>query len=99
MPMPVLEEVAGLDPEDADRSYPIVTGDYSLTPRWESVPVRVGATVVKPTPIFTKLDESVVEEELARLRNEEPDAGSDGPNDSDGTDDPDGAAATGDGDA
>jgi methionyl-tRNA synthetase len=70
MPMPVLEDVSGLDPEDADRSYPIVTGDYSLTPRWESVPVRIGATVVKPTPIFTKLDESVVEEELARLRND-----------------------------
>ncbi|TPG13878.1 methionine--tRNA ligase [Pedococcus bigeumensis] len=70
MPMPVLEDVTGLDAEDADRRYPIVTGDYSQTPRWESVPVRIGATVVKPTPIFTKLDESVVEEELARLRND-----------------------------
>jgi methionyl-tRNA synthetase len=27
----------------------------------------VGAVVAKPTPVFQKLDESVVEEELARL--------------------------------
>ncbi len=85
MPMPALEDVAGLDAGDADRTYPVVTGDYSQTPRWESVPVRVGATVVKPTPIFTKLDESVVEEELARLRNEAPDTGSTAPVDGAGT--------------
>ncbi len=65
MPMPVLEEVHGLD-EDAEHVYPIITGDYSATPSWESVPVRVGAPIAKPTPVFTKLDESVVEEELAR---------------------------------
>jgi methionyl-tRNA synthetase len=34
------------------------------------VPVVVGATVVKPTPIFTKLDEAVVDEELERLRDD-----------------------------
>jgi methionyl-tRNA synthetase len=70
MPMPVLEDVSGLDDGDKDRGYPIITGDYSQTPRWESVPVAVGATVVKPTPIFTKLDEAVVDEELDRLRGE-----------------------------
>jgi methionyl-tRNA synthetase len=75
MPMPALQEVAGLDADDADRTYPVVTGDYSQTPRWESVPVRVGATVVKPTPIFTKLDEAVVDEELARLRDDAADSG------------------------
>ena len=37
------------------------------TPRWESRPVVVGAIVTKPTPVFTKLDESVVEEELGRV--------------------------------
>lgn len=67
MPMPVLRDVRGLDESDAGRTYPIVTGEYSGTPQWGSVPVVVGATVVKPTPIFTKLDESVVEDELARL--------------------------------
>ena len=66
MPMPVVQEVSGLD-DDADRSYPVVTGEYTGTPAWESRPVEVGAAVAKPTPIFTKLDESVIEEELARL--------------------------------
>jgi methionyl-tRNA synthetase len=66
MPMPVVQQVCGLD-DDADRTYPVVTGEYTATPSWASRPVDVGATVVKPTPIFTKLDESVVEEELARL--------------------------------
>lgn len=72
MPMPVLQDVSGLDEDDADRSYPIITGEYSGTPRWESRPVIIGATVVKPTPIFTKFDEAVVEEELARLRGDAP---------------------------
>ena len=66
MPMPVVQEVSGLD-DDADRSYPVVTGEYTGTPTWASRPVDVGAAVAKPTPIFTKLDESVVAEELARL--------------------------------
>jgi methionyl-tRNA synthetase len=66
MPMPVVQEVSGLD-DDADRSYPVVTGEYTGTPTWASRPVDVGAVVAKPTPIFTKLDESVVGEELARL--------------------------------
>jgi methionyl-tRNA synthetase len=45
----------------------VITGDYSATPGWASRPVTVGAKVDKPTPIFTKLDPSVVDEELARL--------------------------------
>ena len=46
----------------------IIAGDYSATPRWESTPVPVGAPVAKPTPIFTKLEDAVVNEELDRLR-------------------------------
>lgn len=75
MPMPVLEQVTGLDASDADRSYPVIRGEYSQTPRWESVPVSVGAAVAKPTPIFTKLDEAVVEEELRRLEDDAADPG------------------------
>jgi methionyl-tRNA synthetase len=67
MPMPVVEDVHGLD-GDADRTYPVITGDYSSTPRWASRPVTVGAPIAKPTGVFVKLDESVVEEELERLR-------------------------------
>ena len=77
MPMPRIEEVEDLD-DGAEARYPVITGDYSATPRWESRPVVVGAPVDKPTPIFTKLDASVVEEELARLAGDERDAGADG---------------------
>ncbi|WP_353951129.1 methionine--tRNA ligase [Knoellia sp. S7-12] len=67
-PMPVIEEVTGLDEADKDRTYPIITGDYSASPRWESRPVTVGTPIAKPTGVFVKLDEAVVDEELARLQ-------------------------------
>ena len=35
--------------------------------KWESVPVVAGTPLTAPTPVFKKLDESIVEEELARL--------------------------------
>ena len=63
VPMPEVREVTDLD---IGRPYVVVTGDYSSTPPWASVPVRVGAPVSKPAPLFAKLDESVVETELAR---------------------------------
>jgi methionyl-tRNA synthetase len=63
-PMPRIEEVDDLD---GGESYLIITGDYSGTPRWESRPITVGTPISKPSPIFTKLDPSVVEQELARL--------------------------------
>ena len=68
-PMPVIEQVEELEPDNGAglTSYPVITGDYSATPRWESRPVVVGTPIAKPTPVFTKLDPSVVEEELARL--------------------------------
>ncbi|MEV5001056.1 methionine--tRNA ligase [Nocardioides sp. LML1-1-1.1] len=64
-PMPRIEEVTDLD--DASRSYPIITGDYAGFPSWQRHPVAVGTPVAKPTPVFTKLDTAIVEEELARL--------------------------------
>ncbi|WP_310525661.1 methionine--tRNA ligase [Nocardioides sp.] len=69
VPMPVIEQVDELDPDNGAglTSYPVITGDYASTPAWASRPVRVGATVDKPTPIFTKLDPSIIEEELARV--------------------------------
>lgn len=63
-PLPRIEEVEDLD---GGPGYPIITGDYSGFPAWRRHPIRVGAPVEKPTPVFTKLDPSVVEEELARL--------------------------------
>jgi methionyl-tRNA synthetase len=66
VPMPRLETVAGLDDGDEGRSYPVITGDYTATPRWQSRPVVVGTPISKPAPVFTKLDDSVADEELAR---------------------------------
>ena len=70
MPMPRIEQVSELDPELGAGllTYPVITGDYSATPRWQSRPVVVGTPVAKPTPVFTKLDDAVVATELERLR-------------------------------
>ncbi|AXH97285.1 methionine--tRNA ligase [Ornithinimicrobium avium] len=65
-PMPQIQEVSDLD-DPSIGDYPVITGDYTSAPRWEHRPVTVGAPVAKPSPIFTKLDPSVVEEERARL--------------------------------
>jgi methionyl-tRNA synthetase len=55
------------------RSYPVITGDYTATPRWERRPVVVGAPIAKPTWVFVKLDpEQVVEDERARLGDSAP---------------------------
>lgn len=63
-PMPRIEEADDLD---GGAGYPVITGDYTATPRWERRPIVVGTQVHKPTPIFTKLDPALIEEELARL--------------------------------
>lgn len=64
MPMPQVLDVVDLD--DA-RPYPIITGEYSATPRWGRTPVQAGTVIAKPVPAFVKLDDSVVAEELARM--------------------------------
>ena len=64
MPMPIVQEVDDLD---GGPGYPIITGDYTSTPRWEHVDVVVGTPIAKPAPVFTKLDPAIVDEELARL--------------------------------
>ncbi len=63
-PMPELREVEDLD---GGPSYPIITGEYSGAPAWSHHAVEVGAPVVKPTGIFTKLDPRIIDEELDRL--------------------------------
>ena len=57
---------------DDGSPYPVITGDYASGRRvWASTPARaVGTPLAPPTPVFTKLDESIVAEELARLEEE-----------------------------
>jgi methionyl-tRNA synthetase len=65
-PMPDIVEVDDLD---GGPGYPVLMGDYSTLPRWESVPIVPGTPIAAPTPVFTKLDpEAVVRDELARLQ-------------------------------
>ncbi|WP_455952138.1 methionine--tRNA ligase [Arcanobacterium haemolyticum] len=63
-PMPHLVEVTDLD---TDYPYPIITGDYSSVRAWEPRDVVPGTPIAKPKPVFAKLDESVIAEELERL--------------------------------
>ena len=63
-PSPELREVDDLD---GGPSYPVLTGDYSTDARWEPRPLVAGIPVEPPTPLFAKLDQSVVDDELARM--------------------------------
>jgi methionyl-tRNA synthetase len=61
---PELREVEDLD---GGPGYPVLMGNYDTAAVWESRPVRVGQPIAKPTPIFAKLDPSVITDELRRL--------------------------------
>ncbi len=61
--MPRIEQVD----EAGAPSYPVITGTYDGAARWSSAPLRAGTPLAPPTPLFAKLDPSVVDEELARL--------------------------------
>jgi methionyl-tRNA synthetase len=63
-PMPSIVEVDDLD---GGPGYPVLTGDYTVGARWESVPLVAGTPLAAPKPVFRKLDPSVIEEELERL--------------------------------
>ncbi|MGH3713478.1 MAG: methionine--tRNA ligase [Micromonosporaceae bacterium] len=63
-PMPEIVKVADLD---GGPDYPILTGSYDTGARWESVPLEAGRKLDPPKPIFKKLDPSIVDDELARL--------------------------------
>jgi methionyl-tRNA synthetase len=63
---PEIHEVTDLDDGSP---YPIITGPYDQGQAiWASTPLPPpGTPLAPPKPVFTKLDESVVEEELRRL--------------------------------
>jgi methionyl-tRNA synthetase len=66
-PAPELREVDDLD---GGPSYPILTGDYDTGAGWGRSAIQPGTPVAPPTPLFAKLDPSVVDEELARMAGE-----------------------------
>ncbi|HET6877701.1 MAG TPA: methionine--tRNA ligase [Jatrophihabitans sp.] len=64
-----MPDLVELDEETAvgSPSYSVLMGDYDTGARWESSPIEVGRELAPPKPVFTKLDPSIVDEELARL--------------------------------
>ena len=67
-PLPEMVDVADLDGGSA---YPILRGDYAAgAAHWGRTPIVPGTPLEPPTPLFTKLDPSVVDEELARMAGE-----------------------------
>src|SRR6201994_1758232 len=60
--MPEIKEVD----QDGGPSYPVITGQYDETVRWESRPISPGTPLEVPKPLFTKLDPKGAEEEGAR---------------------------------
>ncbi|AOZ73027.1 methionine--tRNA ligase [Boudabousia tangfeifanii] len=68
-PMPRIEEVIDLDikrEDGSDLDYPIITGDYTQVPTWGPREVKVGTPISKPKPVFVKLDDAIIAEELER---------------------------------
>jgi methionyl-tRNA synthetase len=54
--------------EEDGRTHEVLTGDYaSWVGRWEPSALRAGQQLAEPRPLFRKLDESVVDEELRRM--------------------------------
>jgi methionyl-tRNA synthetase len=68
-PMPVMNEVDDLD--IPGRRYPIMQGDYSsLAGTWKRRTLVPGTEVPPAKVIFTKLDDDIVEAEIARMATE-----------------------------
>lgn len=63
-PMPELIETEDID---NGHPFPIISGDYSHVRAWAPREVVPGTPIAKPSPVFQKLDDSVVAEELERL--------------------------------
>ena len=48
--------------QDGGPDYPVLTGDYaSQQAVWASRPIVAGTPLAKPTPLFTKLDETLAQ--------------------------------------
>jgi methionyl-tRNA synthetase len=55
--------------DDGGETHEILTGDYTgWVGRWEPSDLQPGQPLREPKPLFRKLDESIVDEELKRMR-------------------------------
>ncbi|MDR1861560.1 MAG: methionine--tRNA ligase [Candidatus Ancillula sp.] len=63
--LPSRVEVADL--ADSEFRYPIIHADYSAGLKWEWHDLSKRIPIAKPSPVFVKLDESIVQEELDRM--------------------------------
>jgi methionyl-tRNA synthetase len=67
--MPVSRDVEDLD--RPDRVYPIIEGDYTASKgTWGRRPIVPGTPVPPASPIFIKLDDAMVENEIRRMAGE-----------------------------
>jgi methionyl-tRNA synthetase len=66
-PMPEIREVTEPDGHGGEIAYLVLMGDYNIGARWEPSPLVAGTPLQPPKPVFTKLEPSVIEDELARL--------------------------------
>jgi methionyl-tRNA synthetase len=61
-------QIREVDDLDGGPGYPVLMlDDHRGDGRWASTPIRPGTPVAPPTPVFAKLEPSIVEEELSRL--------------------------------
>jgi methionyl-tRNA synthetase len=56
--------------EEAGQRHRVLGGAYDATPRWEPSRIPAARPLPEPRPLFKKLDERVIDEELARMRGE-----------------------------
>lgn len=63
-PQPHIEQATAVD--GSQRS--LLTGDYTTSICWEPSTLPAGQKLLAPEPLFKKLDDSVAEEELTRLK-------------------------------
>jgi methionyl-tRNA synthetase len=54
--------------EEGGQRHAVLGGDYDATPRWTPSQIPPGRPLPPPTALFRKLDDSVVAEELDRMR-------------------------------
>ena len=58
--------------DEGDDRHEILTGDYTgWVGAWEPSALEPGQALQEPRPLFKKLDEAIVEEELARMRSDD----------------------------